>query len=454
MSSMTELTVERRATLTVASSAPLLVLTNYTLPMVTLPQTAASLGAGPTGPVWILGAIALGLSSVLLVSGGLADDYGRRRVLVVGTGVLAGASVVAAASTSVPVFVLARLVQGGASAAMLAASLGIVGHAYPGGRERVRASGRYGAMMGLGTALGPLVSGALATVVSWRAVYWLMAACALALAVVSARVLEESRSAMPRRFDVPGVALLSLGVAALVAGVTEGRVGWSRPVVLGAFVVAVVLVGAFVAVERRRAEPLLDLELFRRPAFLVATGGALVVGAAVVGMLSYLPSVLQAVHGLTPLDAALLFCVWSGLSFVASLLTRHVRLGTAARLALGLGLSAAGFAGLLGVGDSLRLPLVVAGLAVSGAGSGLINSSITQLAIDSVPAHRVSMGSGANNTARYVGSSLGAAAVAAVIGAFGWGRGTTITVAACIVLMAVTAVAALATPARARHELP
>ncbi|GAA3240839.1 MFS transporter [Nonomuraea helvata] len=446
---MTELTVERRATtLVVASVAPLLVLTNYTVPMVTLPQTAASLGAGATGPVWILGAIALGLSSLLLVSGGLADDYGRRRVLVAGTAVLAGASVVAAVSTSVPVFVLARLVQGGASAAMLAASLGIVGHAYPGGMERVRASGRYGAMMGLGTALGPLVSGALATVTSWRAVYWLMAACALALAVVSARVLEESRSALPRRFDVPGVVLLSLGVAALVAGVTEGRVGWSRPVVLGAFAVAVVLVGAFVAVERRRADPLIDLELFRRPAFLVSTGGALVVGAAVVGLLSYLPSVLQAAHGLTPLDSALLFCVWSGLSFVASLLTRHVRLATAARLALGLGLSAAGFAGLLGVGGSLHLPLVVAGLAVSGVGSGLINSSITQLAIDSVPAHRVSMGSGANNTARYVGSSLGAAAVAALVGALGWSLGTGIMVAACIVLMGVTAVAALVMPGR------
>jgi MFS family permease len=441
---MTELTMGRRETLIVASSAPLLVLTNYTAPMVTLPQTARSLGAGPTGPVWILGAISLGLSALLLVSGGLADDYGRRRVLVAGTGVLAAAGVVAAVSTTVPMFVLARLVQGGASAAMLAASLGIVGHAYPSGSERVRATGRYGAMIGLGTALGPLVSGALAAMMSWRAVYWLVAGCALALAVVSARVLEESRSAVPRRFDVPGVVLLSLGVAALVAGVTEGRAGWARPVVLGAFVVAVVLVGAFVAVERRRSQPLLDLELFRRPMFLVATGGALVVGAAVVGLLSYLPSVLQAAHGLTPLDTALLFCVWSGLSFVASLLARHVRLSAAARFALGLGLSAAGFAGLLGVGTTLALPLIVAGLAVSGVGSGLINSSITHLAIESVPAHRVSMGSGANNTARYVGSSLGAAGVAAVVGAFGVGQGAAVAVAACVVLTGVTAIVALA----------
>ncbi|MET8862464.1 MFS transporter [Nonomuraea sp. NPDC004580] len=444
MSSVTEpMVLLRRWTLPVASTAPFLVMTNFSLPMATLPQTARSLGAGPTGPVWILGSIALGLSSLLLVAGGLADDHGRRRVLVAGGGVLAAASVLAAVSPSVAVFVLARLVQGGASAAVLAASLGIVGHAYPAGSERVRATGRYGAMIGLGTTAGPLLSGLVATATSWRAAYWLMAAGALALTVVSARTLDESRAAVPRRFDVPGVVLLTLGVAALVAGVTEGRTGWSRPVVVWAFAAAVVLIAAFVAVERRRPEPLLDLELFRRPLFLVATGGATVVGAAVVGLLSYLPTVLQEAHGLTALDTALLFAVWSGLSFVTSLLSRHVRLSAAARLAFGLGLSAAGYIGLLSLAATLSLPLVIAGLAVSGTGSGLINSSITHLAIESVPAHRVSMGSGANNTARYIGSSLGAAGIAATIGAAGLSQGTLISVAAAIALTGLTAAATL-----------
>ncbi|MCA2219798.1 MFS transporter [Nonomuraea aurantiaca] len=448
MSSITEPTpviAPGRRTLAVASSAPLLVLTNFTVPTVTLPLTARELGAGPTGPVWILGAISLGLSALLLVSGGLADDYGRKRVLVAGTIVLAVASVVAALSTAVVVFVAARLVQGGASAAMLAASLGIVGHAFPSGTERVRATGRYGAMIGLGTTVGPLLSGVLAEVAGWRAVYWLMAACALALAVVSARTLEESRSPAPRRFDVPGVVLLSLGVAALLTGVTEGRLGWSRPVVLVAFAAAALLVTTFVLAERRRAEPLIDLELFRRPVFLVATGGALVVGAAVVGLLTYLPTVLQTTHGLTPLETALLFVLWSALSFVSALLSRHLRLPTAARLALGLALTALGFAGLLGLGGEFVPALVVGGLVVSGAGAGVINSSITHLAIESVPSHRVGMGSGANNTARYVGSSLGAAGVAGVIGGLGAQQGVMVAVAACIALTAATAVAALVT---------
>jgi hypothetical protein len=120
-----------------------------------------------------------------------------------------------------------------------------------------------------------------------------------------------------------------------------------------------------------------------------------------------------------------------------------VPLRAAARLALGLGLSALGFAALLGVGFSLWLPLVVGGLAVSGVGSGLINSSITHLAIESVPAHRVSMGSGANNTARYIGSSLGAAGIAAVVGSLGPAQGAAVAVAGCVVLTGVTALAAL-----------
>ena len=187
------------------------------------------------------------------------------------------------------------------------------------------------------------------------------------------------------------------------------------------------------------------MELFRSPVFLVATGGALVVGAAVVGLMSYLPTVLQTVHGLTPLATALLFMLWSGLSFLAALLSRQLRLPTAARLALGLALTALGFGGLLGLGGTFVPVLVVGGLAVSGVGAGLINSSITHLAIESVPSHRVSMGSGANNTARYVGSSLGAAGVAGVIGGFGAQQGVVIAVAACIALTGVTAVAALIT---------
>ncbi|MCC5577964.1 MFS transporter [Microtetraspora sp. AC03309] len=429
----------RPATLAVACAAPLLALVNYTVPMVTLPETARALDAGPTGPVWMLNSVTLGLAVSLLLAGGFADDHGRRRVYALGMASLAVSSAIVALSDGVPVFVFGRFAQGVASAAVLAASLGIVGHAYPAGPERLRATGRYGAMLGLGIAVGPLVSGGLAALSSWRSVYWVMGGAAAALAVLAVRTLPESRAAKRRRLDVPGTVTLTLGLAALVTGVTEGRLGWTRPVVLAAFAAAALLLIAFALVETRRREPLIDMDLFRHPPFVAATGGALVTGVAIIGLMSYLPSVLQLSLGMTPVGTAALLAVWSGASFVSALLTPRVRLATRARLALGLLLAAAGSLPLLGTVAHWSAAPVIAGLLVAGIGSGLINASLTHLAIESVPSHWVSMGSGANNTARYVGSSVGAALMAAVVGGHGLAAGTDITIIGYAVVAALAA---------------
>ncbi|WP_169808782.1 MFS transporter [Microtetraspora niveoalba] len=430
----------RPATLAIVCAAPLLALVNYTAPMVTLPEAARALDAGPTGPVWMLNAVTLGLAVSLLVAGVLADEHGRRRVYVIGMASLAVSSAIVALAGGVPMFVLGRFAQGVASAAVLAASLGVVGEVVPPGPERARVTGWYGAMLGLGIAIGPLVSGGLAALSSWRGVYWLTAACSVALAV-TARTLP-ARTEPPsgrRRLDVPGAVTLTLGLAALVTGVTEGRLGWSRPVVLAALAAAAVLLAAFALVEVRHPEPLIDMGLFRRPSFLVATGGALATGIAIIGLMSYLPTVLQSALGMTQLATAAVFAVWSGTSFVAALLAPRLRLTTRGRLALGLLLSAAGGLALLGTTAQWSAPRALAGLLVAGVGSGLINGSLTHLAIESVPPHWAGMGSGANNTARYVGSSVGAALTAAVIGGQGPAAGADLMIVACAAAAALTA---------------
>ncbi|MDP9867010.1 MULTISPECIES: MFS transporter [Streptosporangium] len=433
------LTATRRPpdlTLALTCAAPLLVLINYTAPMVTLPQAARALGSGPAGPAWLLNAIALGLAALLLIAGDLADNYGRRRIYLAGMWALAAASVMAALSVNTAMFVTARLVQGAASAGLLTASLGALGHAFPEGRGRLHATGRYGAMLGLGIAVGPLISGGLAAVAGWRAVYWVVAAAAVPLALLGAGLLPESRAAERRPLDLPGVLLLASGLAALVTAVTEGRGGWSQPVVAVAAAAAALLLGSFAVVERRRPVPLLDLGLFRRPLFAVATGGALVVGMVVIGLMSFLPTVLQLARGLSPLGSAALFAVWSGTSFLTALQARRLPLAGRGRLALGLLLSAAGTLPLLDVAGHAPWVRIVLGLAVAGIGSGLINASLTHLAIESVPPHRAGMGSGANNTARYVGSPLGVALMAAVVGTAGLSAGTDGALVVCAVVAA------------------
>jgi MFS family permease len=427
--------------LAVCCAAPLLTLIDYTVPMVTLPETAAGLGAGPTGPAWILNGIALGLAAVLLAAGGIADARGRKRTYVAGMAALALSTAVSALAWNTPIFVAARLVQGAAGAALLAASLGVIGHAYPSGHERLRASGLYGSMLSLGVATGPLISAGFAAVAGWRGVYWAIAAAAAVLTVAAARLLPESRADRPRRLDGPGAIVLGLGLAALVAAVTEGRQGWTRPVVLLAFAAAALLITAFVSIERRRREPLLDLALLRRPLFLVSTGGALVAGFAVVGLLSYLPTALQLAHGFTPIDTALLFSVWSGVSFVTALLARRLSVTARTRLVSGLLLSVLGTLVMYGLTATWSAPRVIAGLIVAGVGYGLINASLTHLSIESVPHAQVSMGSGAGNTARYVGSSLGVAVTTVLVGQWGPRTGIDITIVAYAL---VTVAAALA----------
>jgi MFS family permease len=406
-----------RVTLAVTCAATLLVLMNYTAPVTVLPQTAAGVGADLGGQTWILNGIALGLASLLLVAGSLADDYGRRRALIAGAVLSVVGSIGCAAATSTDVLVIARVVQGGASAALLTASLGMIGHAFPGGPARARATGLWGATLGAGIALGPLASSGLTEIWSWRAFYWAFAAASTVVALAAATALPESRADQPRPIDLAGVVTLGPGLAALLGAVTLGRTGWTRPSVLLLFAVAAVLLLAFVVAEAVGPRTMLDLGLFRRPLFLLSTGGALVTGLSVIGLMSFLPTILQHTLHQTPLLTAGWLGVWSGSSFVAALQARRLPIHPGHVLALGLLCAAAGDLVLLDFAVHWSAVRMAVGLVVAGIGSGLANAALARLAVGSVPADRASMGTGANNTARYIGSSVGVALVVAVVSA-------------------------------------
>ncbi|RBQ19804.1 MFS transporter [Spongiactinospora rosea] len=429
-------------------AAPLITMVAYTAPMVTIPESGADLAATGSGPAWMLNAISLGLAATFLVVGVLADDYGRRRVYLAGTWVLALSALVSALAVNAPMFVAARLAAGAASAAMLAAGLGILGRAYPAGPRRAAMTGRYGAMLGLGIATGPLLSGGLTALWNWRGVHFTIAAASVVLAVMAARLLpaaDEGGTARRSAPDVPGALTLALGATALLIAITEGRSGWVRPVVIASLVVAVALLTAFVLIERRRRAPLLDPALWRRPLFLVSTGGTLVIGVAVIGFMSYLPTALQLAHGISAPTTALLLSMWSGMSFLTALQSRRLRVRPAVLLAIGLLIAAAGALPLLGAaGPAPSWPRIALALAVSGAGSGLINAAVTHLAIESVPAARASMGAGANNTARYVGAAIGVAAMNALTGTLGLATAMNTGVIATAAIAALAAPAALA----------
>ncbi|MGR6319888.1 MFS transporter [Micromonospora soli] len=393
-------------------AATLLVLMNFSAPVAVLPQTARSLGAGLTAQTWLINAITLGLAAALLVAGSLGDDFGRRRIFRAGLALLAVSILGAAVAPNAGTFVAARVLQGVASAAILANGLGLLAHAFHTNHGRSHATARWASMLGAGIALGPLASAALTALGSWRWSHLILAALTAVLAAVGGRLLAESRAARAARIDVPGVLTLGAGLSLLLVAITAGRTGWVRPAVLIPLALGALLLAAFVAIEARGRAPMLDLALFRRSDFRIATIGAFFTGLAAFGPSTVLPTLVQRLIGVSALGAAGLAFLWAGAAFVVSNQMRHhgTRLAPARQLALGFALTAVGYLTMLGYPDAHSWARTIPGLLISGAGAGLLNAALARLAVASVPPDRVAMGSGANNTARYVGSALGVAA--------------------------------------------
>ena len=431
------------AQLTVAALGTLLTLVAFTAPIATLNSTAAALGAGTSGRTWILSSMSIGLGAALLSTGTLSDDFGRRRTFAAGMAVLVLGSVFAALAPGTLVFVAARVVQGVGGAAVVASSLGIIAATYAPGPARAAASGVWGASVGAGIAVGPLLSAGLDLVASWRDAYWILAVAGAAVTVAALRLVQESRSAAPRPLDLPGLVLLAGGMSALLAALVEGREDWTGPLVLALAAAAVVLLGAFVAVERRSTAAMLDLALFRHPPFVAATVAALATGAGVIALTSYLPGFVGRALGISALSASLLMLLWSGSSVVSALLARRIpaRVSGRTQLALGLLGVAVGQAMQHGVDVDSTWVRFVPGLLVAGVASGVLNAALGREAVASVPDGRGSVGSGANNTARYVGSAVGVTVVSVIAAGattpaglvVGWNHAVVVTAAVSVV---------------------
>ncbi|MER6462293.1 MFS transporter [Streptomyces sp. NPDC001228] len=433
-------TPRARATLALTSAATAVSLMTYTAPVVTLRDTAADLHTPLSAQAWLINGTPLGLAALLLVAGSLADDFGRRRIFLLGTLTLGITTALGAFTDSTWLFTLARIAQGAASAAILASSLGLLVHAYPSPRGRLHATGVWGAFVSGGIAVGPLLAAALP---NWRVAYAVLAAATLLVAALSPRALTESRSPRGGRPDILGALTFGLALVSLVAALTLGRDGWLRTEVGLLFLAAVVLLAVFVLVERRTATPMIDLGLLRRPAFLASSAGGLFTGFAVIGLFSFLPVLFQQVLGLTPLDTAWLFLLWSGLSFTVALQAKRLagRVPPRRQLAAGFALHAIGVLTMLGAIDSGSWQRLLPGLILGGIGSGLLNAALPLLSVESVPAARAAMGSGAQQTFRYIGSCAGVALTIAIVtsSTTGPGHGANIALAVSAGLAGVAA---------------
>jgi EmrB/QacA subfamily drug resistance transporter len=297
---------QRWTVLAVCALSMFLVGLDTTIVNVGLPAIGRGLGAGTSSLEWVVDAYTVVLASLLISSGALADRFGRRRFFQVGLAVFGTASLACALAPSLGALVAARAVQGAGASMLSPVALAIVVNAMPDPRERAQAIGVWASVFGLSMAAGPVTGGALIAAFGWRSVFWINAPVIVAAVILSAVFLPESRAARPRRLDLPGQALLTVAVCVLVAVLIDGpRIGWASPLAWAGYLITVAAAAAFMTVELRRREPLMDLGLFRHPSFSTAVLGAVALFAALNLTLLLNTLYLQHARGWTPLTAGI-----------------------------------------------------------------------------------------------------------------------------------------------------
>jgi EmrB/QacA subfamily drug resistance transporter len=396
--------------------ATFMLLLDITIVNVALPAIQEDLDASLTSLQWVIDAYALMLSALILTAGALADRLGRRRIFSAGVLVFTVASLACGLAGDPTFLALARGAQGIGGAAMFATSLALIAQEFE-GPARAKAIAAWGATVGFAVAVGPLVGGALTDGLGWEWIFFVnLPIGALAFAVASLR-MREYADPDAARIDVAGLVTFAAALFLLVLGLLRGnQEGWGSAVIVAALAGSLVLLVAFVVIERRQERPMLDLSLFRNPAFAGVSIGTVAIGAGMFAMLLYISLYLQNVLGYTPFQAGLRFLPLSLMSFLVPLATQRLTARLPARAVLGSGLMLTSLGLLLmhGLSADSDWTALLAGLIVGGIGIGLSNPAIGTTALAVVHPARSGMASGFSNTCRIGGVATGIAALGAI----------------------------------------
>jgi EmrB/QacA subfamily drug resistance transporter len=403
-------------TLIAVCVAIFMLLLDITVVNVALPDIQRSLHSSFSDLQWVVNAYSLTLAAFLLTAGSIADLIGRKRVFVAGLVVFTGASAVCGLSSSPLMLNLARAVQGTGGAMMFATSLALIAQAFH-GKERGTAFGVFGAVTGAAVAVGPVLGGLITSGIGWKWIFFVNVPIGAVAVFVTLTQVADSRDPNATGVDWAGLVTFSASLFLLVFALVQGNEkGWGSTEIVALLIAAVVLLVAFVAFEILQSRPMLDLALFRRPAFAGASIVAFAISASFFAMFLYLTLYIQDVLGFSPLQAGLRFLPVTLLSFAVAPIAGKLTVRVPVRLLLGSGLVLAGV-GLLAmttVSAGSGWTTLIPGFLLGGAGIGMINPPLASTAIGVVPQERSGMASGINSTFRQVGIATGIAGLGAV----------------------------------------
>jgi EmrB/QacA subfamily drug resistance transporter len=413
-------TSDRRKWLALAllSAVQFMVVLDIAIVNVALPSIKLDLGFSQEDLQWVISAYALVFGGFLLLGGRAADLLGRRRLFLAGLVVFTIASLLAGLAWSEASLIAARVLQGLGAAVISPAALSILSTTFTEGRERNVALGVWGAVGGFGAAAGVLLGGILTEALSWSWIFFVNVPVGALAFVLAPRLLDESRDATARTFDVPGAVLVTAGLSSLVYAITQtGTYGWTSARTLGVGAAALVLLAAFVWWERRHAEPLMRFGLLRTKTIAGANVGGLILGTATFSMFLMLTLYMQQVLGYSPmktgvgyLAVALSAILWSG---VAAPLT--TRVGVKPVLVTGMAALTGGLVYFTQVSvDGSYLADLLPGFLLVGVGLGFSFVPISIAALAGVRPAEAGLASGLFNTSQQIGGALGIALLSTI----------------------------------------
>ncbi|MDQ1584279.1 MAG: hypothetical protein QOF36_2333 [Microbacteriaceae bacterium] len=397
----------------------LIVSMDATIVNVALPSIGKDLHSTISGLQWTIDAYTLVLASLLMLSGSTADRIGRRRTFQIGLALFGVGSLLCSVAPTVGWLVVFRMIQAVGGSMLNPVAMSIITATFTDRKQRARAVGLWGAVVGVSLGLGPLVGGALTDSISWRAIFWVNIPIAMAAIILTALFVPESKSPRVRRFDPIGQVLVICLFASLVGGLIEGPgLGWASAATISLFTVSLLSLIGLLLYERRRAEPLMDVRFFRSVPFSSAVLTAILAFASNGAFLFLVALYLQEVRGFTPFNAGLYTLPLAVTQLVSAPLSGRLVASVGTRLPLVLsGIALATGAGLLTT-MTAGTPIIflLCAFGIFGIGLGLVNTPITNTAVSGMPRSQVGSAAAIASTSRQIGVSLGVAIAGTLAG--------------------------------------
>jgi MFS transporter, DHA2 family, integral membrane protein len=405
-------------TLAVLCLSLVMVVLGNTVLNVALPTLVRELHATSTELQWMVDSYALVFAGLLLTAGALGDRFGRKGALVIGLVIFGGASFASTFATE-PVHIIAtRAVMGLGAALVMPATLSILTTVFP-PTKRAQAIAIWAGFAGAGAAIGPIAGGWLLEHFYWGSVFYLNVPVVL-IALIGGRFLVPTSSDPEHAtFDLVGAGLSIVGMGALLYGIIEAPTyGWTDPLPVAAFVLAIVVLGTFGWWELRHPNPMLDLKFFRNPRFSAASAAISLNFFAMFGTFFLLTQYLQVVRGYSPLGAGLRTLPMAfTMMFAAPMSARFVqRFGPKRVMSTGLALVGLGLALMSQVDESTSYSILALFLVIAASGMASTMAPATASIMSSLPMRKAGVGSAWNDTTRELGGALGVAVLGSIAG--------------------------------------